>query len=904
MMHCRRGLVWELKGAITRTNDEGGGVATGQERSDSGIGGARNMSPCSIDPFLALFLASSNDSVPMEQSGGLNRLSLQTSARGPMETFWKDLRYAFRMLLKSPGFTLIAMLALGLGIGANTAIFSVFNGVLWRPLPVKDPQQLVILASKTPGFDFPLNVSYPDFQDYRQLKAVFSDLIAYTPSPVNFGSEGRPERAWTEMVSGNYFSMLGLEAVRGRTFAPDEGWVPGKDPLLVLSYKFWQKRFGGDPAIIGHTVQVNNHPFTVIGVAPENFRGAYYFLEPDFYIPLTTMGLLDPNQEDNLNKRGASYLRILGRIQPGVTPAQAMAAAEPLDLRLAHDFPDAHRGMSLLVIPELKARPEPGLVAGFMSTAALVFMLLVGLVLLIACANVANLILSRANGRRKEFATRTALGATRGRMIRQMLTETVLLSVLGGVLGLIFARWAALALMSVRIPSDVPLRLFDLRMDWRIFTFTFLAALVTGMVAGLIPSLQASRTDLADTLKAGGRSGGASTGHHRFRNALVVAQVAVSLLLLACAGFFIRSLQNSSHVDMGFRVDHTLLMSMNVGLQGYKEERGQQFFKQLTERVSSLPGVRDAAIASYIPMGDENSLDYIYPEGQSTDDKSKTETTFDDDVQPGYFRTAGTPVIQGREFTEADNATAPKVAIINETFAKQIWPGQDPLGKVFRIKKDGPPIQVVGLTRTGKYLFLYEKPQLYAYFPLAQNYSSGVNLFVHTQDDPQRLVTAVREQISQLDSGLPVFDVTTMDVQVQYGKALFPARLGVMFVGTFGVLGLVLASVGVYGVVSFSVSQRTQEIGIRTALGAQRSNVLGMIIKQGMGMALIGTAVGIVLSFLLFRALGSMLYGVKSTDFVTLSAVSTMLLFVAFVASYLPALRATRVDPVVALREQ
>jgi predicted permease len=821
-----------------------------------------------------------------------------------METFWNDLRYAFRMLLKSPGFTLIAMLALGLGIGANTAIFSVFNGVLWRPLPVKDPQQLVVLASKTPSFDFPLNLSYPDFQDYRNLKTIFSDLIAYNSNPVNFGTEGRHERAWCEMVSGNYFSMLGLDAVRGRTFAADEGWVPGKDPLMVLSYKFWQKRFGGDSAIIGQTVEVNNHAFTVIGVAPESFRGAYYFLEPDFYIPLTTMGLLDPSQADDLNKRGASFLRVLGRIQPGVTAVQAMAAAEPLDHRLANEFPDSHKGMSLLVLPELKARPEPGLVAGFMSTAALVFMLLVGLVLLIACANVANLILARANGRRKEFATRTALGASRGRMIRQMLTETVLLSVFGGLLGLVFARWAAFALMSVRLPIDIPLKLFDLRMDWRIFVFTFLAALITGMVAGLVPSLQASRTDLADTLKAGGRSGGASAGHHRFRNALVVAQVAVSLLLLACAGFFIRSLQNSAHVDMGFRTDHTLLMSMDVGLQGYSQERGQQFFKQLTERVRSLPGVRDAAIASYIPMGNEDSLDNIFPEGQPNDDKSKTQATFDDSVQPGYFRTAGTPVIQGREFTEADNATAPHVAVINQTFAKEIWPGQDPIGKVFRTKKDGPPIQVVGLTRTGKYLFLYEKPQLYAYFPLAQSYNSGANLFVYTQDDPQRLVAAVRDQIRQLDAGLPVFNVTTMDEQVQYGKALFPARLGVMFVGTFGVLGLVLASVGVYGVVSYSVSQRTQEIGIRTALGAQRSHVLAMILKQGMNMALIGTAVGIVLSFLLFHGLGSMLYGVKSTDFVTLSAVSAMLLFVAFVASYVPAIRATRVDPVIALREQ
>jgi predicted permease len=820
-----------------------------------------------------------------------------------METFRQDLRYAFRMLLKSPGFTLVAMLALGLGIGANTAIFSVFNGILWRPLPVKDSQQLVILASKPRAIDFPLQLSYPDFKDYRELKTVFSDLAAYVPNPVNFGAEGRPERAWAEMVSGNYFSMLGLEAARGRTFASDEGWIPGKDPLMVLSYKYWQKRFGGSPAIIGQTVQVNNHAFTIIGVAPESWRGAYYFLEPDFYLPLTTLGTLDPTQADTLDRRTATFLRVLGRLQPGVTAAQAMAAAEPLDRRLAQEFPEAHNSTSLLVLPELQARPEPGL-TNFMSTAALVFMLLVGLVLLIACANVANLILARANGRRKEFATRTALGATRGRMMRQLLTETVLLSAFGGILGLVFARWAALALMSVHIPTDIPLRLFDLRMDWRIFGFSFFAALTTGMIAGLLPSIQASRTDLADTLKAGGRSGGASTGRHRFRNALVVAQVAVCLLLLACAGFFMRSLQNSAQVDMGFRVDHTLMMTMDLGLQGYNEERGQQFYKQLSERVRSLPGVRDAAIGGYIPMGYENSLVNIFPEGQVIDDKTKPESAFDDEVQPNYFRTAGTPVIQGREFTEADSATGPKVAIVNEAFAKKIWPGENPVGKSFRTKKDGPPIQVVGVTRTGKYLFLYETPQLFVYLPLAQSYLSGANLFVYTEGDPQQLVAAVRDQISQLDARLPVFGVNTMDAHVKYGKPLLPARLSAMLVGAFGLLGLVLASVGVYGVVSYSVSQRTQEIGIRTALGAQRSNVLAMVLKQGMSMALIGTAVGIVLSFLLFRGLSSVLYGVKSTDFVTLGAVSAILLAVAFAASYVPALRATRVDPVVALREQ
>jgi predicted permease len=820
-----------------------------------------------------------------------------------MESLWKDLRYALRMLLKSPGFTLIAILALGLGIGANTAIFSVFTGMLWRPLPVKDPQQLVAVASKSRNVEFPLNLSYPDFEDYRKLKTVFSDLVLFAPSPVNFGAEGHPERAWVELVSGNYFSMLGLEAVRGRTFAADEGWVLGKDPLIVLSYKYWQQRLGGDPGVIGRSVQVNNHPFTIIGVAPERYHGGYYFLEPDFYIPVTAINLLDPGKADALTKRSESYFRVLGRVQPGITPAQAMAAAQPIDRRLAQEFPDSHKDISLLVIPELDARPEPGLGA-FMSTAVIVFMMLVGLVLLIACANVANLILARANGRRKEIATRAALGATRWRMMRQFLTESILLALSGGVVGLLFARWAAIGLMSIHVPTEIPIRLFDLRMDWRIFGFSFLAALLTGVVAGLVPSLQASRTDLADVLKAGGRSGGGAATHHRFRDVLVVAQVAVSLLLLACAGFFIRSLQNSAHVDMGFRVDHTLMMTMDLGLQGYTEQRGQQFYKQLSERVSALPGVREAAVSSFIPMGYDNSLVNIFPEGQVVEDNSKTDTAFNDMVQPTYFRTVGVPVIEGREFTDGDTAKSPKVAIVNEAFAKKIWPGQDPIGKVFRTEKNGPPIQVVGLTRTGKYLFLYESPQLYVYFPLAQRYNSGATLFVHSADDPGQLAASVREQISLMDSGLAVFDTQTMDTHVHYGKPLLPARLGAMLVGAFGLLGFILASVGVYGVVAYSVSQRTQEIGIRTALGAQRSSILALVLRQGMTMAFVGTAIGIVLAFLLFRGLRTVLYGVQSTDLVTLSVVSALLLTVAFIASYVPALRATQVDPVIALREE
>jgi predicted permease len=820
-----------------------------------------------------------------------------------MENLIKDTRYALRMLLRSPGFTLVAIMALGLGIGANTAIFSVFNGMLWRPLSVKHPDELVVIAAKGTIADFPNNLSYPDFLDYRELKAAFSDMLACAPSPLNIGSAGRPERAWAELVSGNYFSMLGVEAVRGRMFAPEEGWVLGKDPVLVLSYKYWQRRFGGDPKVVGQIIQVNQQAFTVIGIAPDSYRGAYYFLEPDLYVPLTAISLLQPNDADLLNRRNAESLRVLARLQPGVTPQQAVAAAAPIDHRLEQQFPDIRKGQKLVVIPELDARPEPGL-GGFMSTAVAVFMALVGLVLLIACANVANLILARANGRRKELATRTALGASRWRMMRQLLTETILLALGGGIAGLALARWAAWGLMSIQIPGDVPVKLFDLRMDWRIFSYSLLIALATGLVAGLVPALQASRTDLADTLKAGGRSGGASTGHHRFRNALVIAQVAVSLLLLACAGFFIRSFQNSAHEDMGFRVDHTLMASFDLGLQGYKEERGQQFYKELRDRVKSLPGVRDAAVTSFIPMGYDNELMNVFPESEAVDSKRATQSSFFDMVQPSYFRAAGVPVIEGREFADTDTKNSPLVAIVNEAFAKKIWPGQSALGKVFRTAKDGPPIQVVGLTRTGKYLYLYETPQMFAYFPVSQRYNSQATLMVYTEDDPRKLAEAVREQVRNLDAALPLYGVNTMETHVQYGKPLLPARIGAMLVGAFGLLGLVLASVGVYGVVSYSVSQRTQEIGVRMSMGAQRGNVLALVLRQGMSMAGIGTAVGIVLAFLLFRGLHSMLYGVRSTDFVTLSSVSALLLAIAFVASYVPALRATRVDPVVALREE
>jgi putative ABC transport system permease protein len=821
-----------------------------------------------------------------------------------METLRKDLRYAFRILVKSPGFSAIAILALALGIGANTAIFSVFNGMLWRPLPVKDSQQLAVLTAKDAGIEFDKPLSYPDFLDYRALHNIFADALVFADGPVNLGADGRAERAWGEFVSGNYFSMLGLQPAFGRTFAPDEGWIEAKDPLIVLSYKFWSERFGSNPAAMGRTVQINNRAFTIIGVAPQNFHGAYYFIDPDFYLPVTTLPLISPANKTVLTGRNEFGFHVLARLQPGVSPEQAKAAAAPTDRRLQQDYPDSHRSFALQVYPELKARPEPGLVADFMPKLVVVFMSLVGFVLLIACANVANLILARANGRRKEIATRTALGASPWRMIRQLLTESLLLSLVGGIAGLLIARWAAMGLMSIHVPTDVPLRLFDLRMDYRIFVFCFAVALVTGIVAGILPALRTTRTDLAETLKEGGRSGGASATHNRLRSALVVAQVAISLLLLAGAGFFIHSFQNSAHTDMGFRTTAILMASVDLESQGYTEARGQQFYEQLRDRMKARAGVRAAAVASFIPMGYDVDAASIFPQGQAASNKSETETVFLNAVQPEYFRTLGVPVIQGREFTASDDAKSPRVAIINEVFAKKIWPGQDPIGKTFQTYRNGPVIQVIGMTPTGKYLFLYESPTPYVYFPLKQYYRSGATLFVYSGGDPLQLVAAVREEARNLDAALPLYNVNTMEEHVRYGKPLLPARLGAMLVGAFGLLGLALASVGVYGVISYSVSQRTQELGIRTALGARPRNVIGMVVRQGMSLAGMGIAVGLALAFLLLRGMHAVLYGIGATDFPTFGIVSALLLSVAFVATYIPALRATKVDPVIALRHE
>jgi predicted permease len=825
---------------------------------------------------------------------------------GSMSTLLQDLRYAARMLLKSPGFAAVAVLSLALGIGANTTIFSVVNALLFRPLPVKDAHRLVVLATKDHHGEFPHGLSYPDYLDYQGQKEVFSDLMAYMPAPVKLSREGHAERIWIEMVTGNYFSMLGVDAIRGRTFLPEEGQTPRAHPVMVLSYGCWQRRFGSDPSVVGKTVSLNGHPFTVVGIAPERFPGTEALFAADAYVPLMALEQMMPGDEDLLNQRDRHAFRVMGHLQPGVSLDQAGKAVSTLARHLEQEYPKTNKGVALTVIPETKARPEPSTV-DLIPRIAVVFMALVGLVLLIACANVANLILARAITRQKEIAIRSALGAGRARLIRQLLTESVLLALLGGTAGLLLSLWTTDLLSAIKLPVDAPLRL-DLPMDWRVFAFTLLLAFLTGVVSGLAPAFQASRPNLNEALKEGGRRAGVISGRYPLRSILVVSQVAVSLLLLICSGLFIRSLQSAQKIDLGFRTENLLLVSVDVSLQGYDKKRGKLFYQQMVDRVKTLPGVRSASLARLVPLGYESdAIDVFTEERASTAKEARLAIPYNI-VGLDYFKTIGTPFLRGRDFTERDGEeSAPGVVIINETMARRLWPGQDPIGKRFKVDRTNHlyEMEVIGVVKDSKYVFLYEEPRPFMYFVMSQmpqNYQAPITLHIHTADKPTSFVAAVREQIRTLDANLPIYDVTTMAAHIRDGKAFLPARLGASLVGAFGLLGLVLAVVGIYGVVCYFVAQRTHEIGIRMALGARPRDVLRLVVGQGMILVLIGVAIGLATCFGVTRVLSSLLYGVSATDPATFAGISLLLAGVALLACYIPARRATKVDPMVALR--
>jgi putative ABC transport system permease protein len=817
-----------------------------------------------------------------------------------VETLWQDVRYGIRTLAKSPLFVLVIVLTLGLGIGANTAVFSVINSLLLRPLPVPNPEQLAVVAIKHEGNYDPHPLSLLDYQDYRKNADVFSDMAGSLISFVGI-SEGEPaERAAVSFVTSNYFSMLGIEPKLGRLIQPGEGDTPGTEPVLVLGHSYWQERFGGDPSVVGRTVRANGQIYTIIGVVPETFLGTYALAEFDAYAPIG-MSILDASYKSHWERRDEHSLRVLARLKPGVTFAQAESRLNVIAKQLEQQYPDTNKTVSAVVFPENLARPEPN-AANQNPIVAALFLGLTALVLLVACVNVANLLLVRATLRQKEIAVRAALGAGQSRLMRQLLTESVLLALAGGAAGAVLGLWVSSMLESVRLPGDLPFR-FDFSFDWRVFGFITLVAGAVGVIVGLIPALRASRTNLNDTLREGGRALSGGAGRHRVRNILVVAQVAVSLLLLVAAGLFVRSLGNAQSVDLGFDARGVINVSTNPDLQGYSEERSRSFFRALIERARALPGVESASLAHSSPMGYYSQGEYLNIEGQELAPDARRPVAGYNMISPGYLQTMRIPLLRGRDFTEEDNAASRPVALVNEFMARKFWPDQDPIGKRFSMSgPQGPFIEVVGVTKNGKYQWIFQDVESYFFLPMEQRFNSLQVLQARTSVPPASLAMALQKEIHALDPSLPVYDVMTMEEGLNGGNGFFLIRMGALIAGVLGMLGLALAIVGVYGVVSYAASQRTHEIGVRLALGAQRGDILKLVVGQGLLLVSVGVVIGLGLAFALSRFMANLLFGISAQDPITFGGVALLLGVIALVACWIPAQRATRVDPVIALR--
>jgi predicted permease len=816
-----------------------------------------------------------------------------------------DLRFAIRMLAKRPGFTLVAVFTLALGLSANATILGMIRVFFFQPLPVKDAERLVMVLQKTSVIEFPHGHSWLDYKDYRDRVPEFEDVLALFLSPVHLGIPGQAaERTWIEAVSGNYFTMLGVEAGLGRVFGLGDGERAGGEPMVVLAHRYWQTKFGADPGIIGRTVHLNGQPFSVIGVAPERFSGAQWSIAVSGWVPAMAMPQLVENGEGLLNNRGAPAFKVMARLRPGVSVAQARAAVDVTAKQLAAEYPQDHREATIIVVPEMRSRPEPSF-SQFMPFAAAMFMALVVFVLLIACANVANLMFAHAIARRREMGIRAAMGATRWRLIRQILLESVIIAVAGGVLGDLLSMWTG-ALMSGFTPSgDLPIQP-DTSWDWVSSSLILVLAVGAGMVTGLAPALRATRVDLMTVLKDGG---GTAVGliRHPLRSLLVVSQVALCVVVLVGGGLFLESLRQMARLDLGFRSGNLVMASLDLGLQRYGDERGRQFLHTLLERARALPGVESATVAVTVPFDYGVQLSDVGAEGQIGDGGEPGKDGYlvagVNYVEAAYHRTLGVTILEGREFSDFDLEKAPKVAIVNQTLAERFWPGQSPVGKRFRFGRGGEFVEVVGLARDGKYVLLGEQPRPYVYVPLDQYYRSPATLHVRTAGDPLALVPALRRVLAELDPNLPIYNVRTMEEHLrQSAMAMMPLRMAAAIAGVQGALGLILAMMGIYGVVSYVANQRTREIGLRIALGARRLDVVRLVIREGWHLTLIGLGIGLGIAMVMALGLSRLLYGLNPFNVPVFMGVLLLLSAVALIASYLPARRAARVDPMEALR--
>ena len=838
----------------------------------------------------------------------------------------QDLRFGLRMLRKNPGFAAVAVLTLALGIGANTAIFTLLDQILLRLLPVKNPQQLVQLniEGQYYGSSWGWNtISYPMYRDFQDHNEVFSGMFCRYPTVVSLAVGGQAERVPAELVSGTYFSVLGVSAALGRTFTPDDDRVPNGHPVVVLGYNYWKQRLGGDPAILGKRLTVNKHDMTVIGVAQAGFDGVELGHSPNLFIPFMMQPqVLIVGWTDMLKDRRTRWVNTFGRLKPGVTQTQAKGSLAPfmhsmLEMEVreaAFSHASAYDREQYLkcwidVLPGSQGRSY---FRRELSTPLWVLMAVTGIVLLIACANLANLFLARATGRQKEIAVRLALGASRGRIIRQLLTETLCLSGMGGLAGLALAFWADKALMALYLPADSGGLSISTAPDTRILLFTLAVTIATGLIFGLVPALETTKPDIGRTLKD--QSGAMAGGGRGLRKTLVVAQVALSLLLLIGAGLFLRTLDNLGSLGPGFPVERLVGFNIDPSLGGYTPERAQVFYQQLTERLRSIPGVQSVGLANMRILEDDYSWNEMTVEGYTPATPEGKAVPYMTWISPNYFATLGVPIVAGRDFTVKDNREvkhssrpdvwAPTVVIINQKFARRFFAGQNPIGRHLGFGTDPgtrTDMEIIGVVKDIRYANLRDEIPEQAYAPyLGSHYNIDMTVYLRTAFDPEQVMSSVRAKVRELDSALPIYDVRT--TQAQISDLLVTERMIASLSTVFGLLATLLATLGLYGVMAYTVAQRRREIGLRMALGADPRKVIWMVMGEVVLLIALGVGVAVPASLALMRAIQSQLYGLTAHDPSTLALAAAGLALVACAAGYLPALRASRLDPMVALR--
>src|SRR6516162_3286560 len=812
-----------------------------------------------------------------------------------MTSLLQEIRYSLRVIAKSPGFAAIAILTLALGIGANTTIFSWINSALLNPVPgISNPDEVVSLTLNKPG-EKPFPFTYPDIEALRKGHQSLAGITACGFAQTSLAGKGKPERVWGMVASANYFDVLGVRPILGRGFLPEEDEKPGGAPVAVISYRLWQARFGSNPEIVGQTIGINQHPYTIVGVTPAVFQGSQTGVRTDIWVPMMMEAQFEP-LGDLLNDHHQFWLLAFGRLKPGIRLEQAQ---QEMTLRLKQEvesYPEEHKGHESVTVYPLWRNPF-GL-NQFLSTLLPILMCIAGMVLLLACANVANLMLVRSVGRRREIAIRLSLGASRWQLARHLLVESLILALAGGVVALLITFWTQGTLMKFMPATDYPVSL-SVKADRTVLLATLGISALTGVIFGILPALRASREAPVAILKEDTGSASVGVKKARLASGLVVAQISLSLLLLVCAGLFIRSFLSAQLINPGFNSHNVLIATYDLFTAGYSEASGTEFDRRIVTKLEAQPGIKSVALTNRVPLGFGGGSTSVKPEGYVSQSNESMETD-EAIITPNYFHTMQIPIVEGRDFTLQDTAKSQRVVIVNEAFVNQYWPNQDAIGK--RLYSDLPKewLTVIGVAHNNKISWLNEKPTPFVYLPLYQYYEPTMIINARVVGDPLTFSKTIENTVHELNSDVVVFDVTTLELRNEF--ASFGQRVAGTFVGAFGLLALVLATVGIYGVTAYTTRQRTHEIGIRVALGAGQQDVLRLVLGHGVRLMLGGVGLGLLLSFVLTRFLGSLLLGVTSTDALTFSSVAMLLCAVALLACFLPARRAMRVDPMVALR--